>query len=114
MRILTLCYEFPPIGGGGSRVVSGLASELVRAGHGVDLVTMRFGNQPRRQVVGGVRVFRADCIRRSPSICSPPEMATYLARALPLAARLAELEQRLERLATEDETPPASPPAPRP
>lgn len=88
MRILTLCYEFPPIGGGGSRVVSGLASELVRAGHGVDLVTMRFRNQPRFQVVGGVRVFRADCIRRSPSICSPAEMATYLARALPLAAGL--------------------------
>ncbi len=88
MRILTVCYEFPPIGGGGSRVVSGLSSELVRAGHAVDLVTMRFGTQPRRQVVGGVRVFRTDCIRRSPSICSPPEMATYLARALPLAAGL--------------------------
>jgi glycosyltransferase involved in cell wall biosynthesis len=89
VRILTLCYEFPPIGGGGSRVVSGLSSELVRTGHEVDLVTMRFGDQPRREVVDGVRVFRADCIRRSPSICSPPEMATYLARALPLAVGLA-------------------------
>jgi glycosyltransferase involved in cell wall biosynthesis len=88
VRILTLCYEFPPIGGGGSRVVSGLSSELARAGHRVDLVTMRFRDQPRRQVVSGVRVFRADCIRRSPSICSPAEMATYLARALPLAAGL--------------------------
>ena len=85
MRILTLCYEFPPIGGGGSRVVAGLSAELVRAGHSVDLVTMRFRDQPREEVVNGVRVYRVDCIRRSASICSPPEMATYLARALPLA-----------------------------
>jgi len=88
VRILTLCYEFPPIGGGGSRVVAGLSKELVRAGHSVDLVTMRFGDQPREQVVNGVRVFRTDCLRRSPSICSPPEMATYLARALPIAIGL--------------------------
>jgi glycosyltransferase involved in cell wall biosynthesis len=88
VRVLTLCYEFPPIGGGGSRVVAGLSNELVRAGHSVDLVTMRFRGQPREELVNGVRVFRAECLRRSPSICSPPEMATYIARALPLAAGL--------------------------
>ncbi len=88
MRILTLCYEFPPIGGGGSRVVAGLSAELVRAGHSVDLVTMRFRGQPREEVVNGARVYRVRCLRRSPSICSPPEMATYLASALPLAHRL--------------------------
>ncbi len=88
MRILTLCYEFPPIGGGGSRVVAGLSAALVRAGHSVDVVTMRFRDQPRDDVVGGVRVYRADCLRRSPSICSPPEMVTYLARALPIALGL--------------------------
>ena len=88
MRILTLCYEFPPIGGGGSRVVAGLSAELVRAGHSVDLVTMRFRDQPREEAVNGVRVYRAGCLRRSPSICSPPEMATYLARALPIAQSL--------------------------
>jgi glycosyltransferase involved in cell wall biosynthesis len=88
VRILTLCYEFPPIGGGGSRVVAGLSTELVRAGHSVDVITMRYGRQPRLEVVQGVRVHHVDCIRRSPSICSPPEMATYLAQALPVALGL--------------------------
>ena len=88
MRILTLCYEFPPIGGGGSRVVAGLSGELVRLGHSVDVVTMRYADQPRLEVRQGARVHRVACIRRSPSICSPPEMATYLARALPTALEL--------------------------
>ena len=29
MRILVLCHEFPPLGGGGSRVCDGLARALV-------------------------------------------------------------------------------------
>jgi hypothetical protein len=29
MRILTLSYEFPPVGGGGANVVKGLSAELV-------------------------------------------------------------------------------------
>jgi hypothetical protein len=40
MRILMLCYEFPPLGGGGSKVVYGLSKELVRLGHEVDIVIM--------------------------------------------------------------------------
>ena len=36
MRILTLSYEFPPIGGGGSGVVKGLAREkAIREEHGI-------------------------------------------------------------------------------
>ena len=36
MRVLTLSYEFPPIGGGGSGVVKGLAGSLVEMGHTVE------------------------------------------------------------------------------
>jgi len=35
-----LNYEYPPLGGGGSPVTKSLAEELVRQGHGVDVVTM--------------------------------------------------------------------------
>jgi glycosyltransferase involved in cell wall biosynthesis len=88
VRILTLSYEFPPIGGGGSRVVHGLARELVAAGHEVDLVTMAFRGQPAREEVDGVAVHRVPCLRRSAEICRPHEMLTYLARALPFAREL--------------------------
>jgi len=42
MRILTHSYEFPPLGGGGAKVVYGLTTRLVKMGHEVDLVTMNF------------------------------------------------------------------------
>jgi glycosyltransferase involved in cell wall biosynthesis len=82
MRVLTLCYEYPPIGGGGSRVVEGLCRELVRAGDTVELVTMRYDGLPRTEVTAdGVRVHRIPCLRRSKHYCTTPEALTYLISA---------------------------------
>ncbi len=55
MRILMTSYEFPPIGGGGAAVVAGLCRELVTKGHEVDLVTMRFQNNPITKTSVGCR-----------------------------------------------------------
>jgi glycosyltransferase involved in cell wall biosynthesis len=88
MRILTLCYEFPPLGGGGSRVVAGLSRELVAEGHSVDLVTMGFRGLPARETVDGIEVHRVPCVRLSRSVCTPPELASYLFAAVPYALRL--------------------------
>src|SRR5687768_15048284 len=85
MRILTLCYEFPPLGGGGSRVVSGLSRELVTLGHHVEVITMGFRGLPAEDLVDGVRVYRVPCLRFSPSVCTPAEQASYLFAALPVA-----------------------------
>ena len=75
-------YEFPPLGGGGARVVNGLSRELVRFGHQVDLVTMGFKGLPRHETVGGVNVHRVPCTRLRKSVCTPPEMLSYLSRML--------------------------------
>lgn len=89
MRILMLSYEYPPLGGGGSRVVAGLSAELVRLGHAVDLVTMGFRGLPAREEIGGVRVHRVPCLRRNLHTCTVPEAASYGAMALVTAGRLA-------------------------
>jgi len=89
LRILTLSYEFPPLGGGGSQVVHGLTGELIRLGHEVDVVTMGFGDLPRRENVGGAEVHRIPCIRAKESICHPHEMASYLVAAYPRLRKLA-------------------------
>lgn len=83
MRILELCYEYPPIGGGGGQVVAALSKELVKLGHQVDLVTMGFRGLPNFEQDHGVNIHRVPSIRLKKSICHPPEMAFYLVSALP-------------------------------
>jgi glycosyltransferase involved in cell wall biosynthesis len=89
VKILMLCYEFPPIGGGGAQVVRGLAGELVAAGHDVDLVTMGFRGLPREEETEGIRVHRVPCLRRKEFVCTALEAATYAMSALPKVRRLA-------------------------
>jgi glycosyltransferase involved in cell wall biosynthesis len=88
MRILTLCYEFPPLGGGGSRVTHGLARELVRLGHEVTVVTMGYRDLPRLESVDGIEVHRVPGLRRRPYQCSIPEVACHLPLALARARTL--------------------------
>lgn len=84
MRILMLCYEFPPVGGGGSKVAFGLSRELVRMGHEVDVVTMAWRERPRYEELDGVKVHRAPAIRRAVHVCTGPEAFSYVLGALPV------------------------------
>lgn len=93
MKILTLSYEFPPLGGGGSKVVYGLSRELVRMGHDVDIVTMAYKGLNPYEEIDGMRVHRIPCLRGSVDICHPHEMASYMIRALPFAKRLGKDNQ---------------------
>ncbi|MDO8549732.1 MAG: glycosyltransferase family 4 protein, partial [Ignavibacteria bacterium] len=88
MKILMLCYEYPPIGGGGAKVVHGLTEELVNQGHQIDLVTMGFKNLPRYEKIKSFNIYRVKCLRLRANICTPFEMITYLISALPLILKL--------------------------
>lgn len=90
MRILTMSYEFPPLGGGGSKVAQGLASELARTGHAVDVITMGYGDLPRNEEIDGVRVSRMPCIRKAVDVSHPHELASYMIWALPAALKSAK------------------------
>ena len=88
MRILTMSYEFPPIGGGGANVVKGLSVELARAGHTVDVVTMNFQDLPHEEVIDGITVHRVDCRRHSESKCTAREALRYILNARPVVREL--------------------------
>lgn len=88
MRILTLCYEYPPIGGGGGVVAAGVAREMVQAGHRVDLVTSRFGDEPLREQRDGVRIHRHGCRRRVSHYTTAAELITTLWPAYRAASAL--------------------------
>ena len=80
MKILTLCYEYPPVGGGGGRVAAQIAGALAARGHEVRVQTARVGHLPaHEQRPEGVDVCRAFSLRRSADTCSVPEMAAYVA-----------------------------------
>jgi glycosyltransferase involved in cell wall biosynthesis len=88
MKVLMLSYEFPPLGGGGAKVVYGLTKELARLGHDVDIVTMGFRNLPRHEKLNGANIYRVPCLRTKESICSTPEMVAYALSAFPFVLRL--------------------------
>jgi glycosyltransferase involved in cell wall biosynthesis len=93
LKILMINYEFPPVGGGASPVTFELCKQLVKLGHRVDVVTMRYGNLPRFEVVEGIRVFRTPAVRKRPDICHTHEMATYYPGALFKTLSLARREK---------------------
>ena len=93
MKILMLNYEFPPVGGGASPVTFELCRQLVKMGHQVDVVTMRYGGLARFETVDGINIYRTPAIRKRPDICYTHELATYLPGALVRTVRLAKREK---------------------
>ncbi len=88
MRILTLCHEAPPIGGGAGAAAIALAEELVRRGHEVDYVTMHHGDLPERERRNGVEITRLACGRKVPELSTTPEKLRWVWAARREVARL--------------------------
>lgn len=79
MKILVLCYEYPPVGGGGGRMAHNVGSALVRRGHSVRVQTIRMPDLPPREIRDGVEIFRSPGFRRRADFCTVPEMFGFVA-----------------------------------
>lgn len=85
MKILMLCYEYPPIGGGAAIYVKLISKELVKQGHSVDVVTMQYHDRkkqdheqlPSQEADSGVAIYRVPCLRKKVEVCTTIEMMTY-------------------------------------
>jgi len=78
MKILVLCYEYPPVGGGGGRVAAQVARGLASRGHEVKVVTAGLSHLARHEWDEKVEVLRPRSFRKREDTCSVPEMALYL------------------------------------
>ncbi|HEV7714113.1 MAG TPA: glycosyltransferase family 4 protein [Steroidobacteraceae bacterium] len=78
MQILKSSYEFPPLGGGGAKVVMGIARRLAARGHRVDVVTMAYRGLAAHDVVEGINVSRVPGVRMRLTTCSFIEMVPYV------------------------------------
>jgi glycosyltransferase involved in cell wall biosynthesis len=81
MKILVLCYEYPPVGGGGGRVAASISEGLAQNGHEVRVVTAGLNHLPRKSLIEGVTVLRPESFRKREDTCSVAEMAYYLLTA---------------------------------
>ncbi|MBN2368344.1 glycosyltransferase family 4 protein, partial [Candidatus Woesearchaeota archaeon] len=77
MKILMLCYEYPPIGGGAAIYVKLISEQLVRKGHQVNVITMHYSDLPYYENQGGIGVYRVPCLRKKVEVCHTHEMLTY-------------------------------------
>lgn len=85
MRVLTLNYEFPPLGGGAAPVALEIARGLVGRGHDVNVITMSYKGLSKAEWRDGICIRRVPSLRKRPDICTTAEMASFVASALPIA-----------------------------
>lgn len=78
MKILSLTYEYPPLGGGGSVVAAALNETLFYFGDEVQVVTSGMRGLPIEECVQGVQVHRAACLRWHRHYTTEAELATTL------------------------------------
>ncbi|MBW2683843.1 MAG: glycosyltransferase family 4 protein, partial [Deltaproteobacteria bacterium] len=78
--------EYPPLGGGGAKVVDGLTEELVKNDCQIDLVTMWYRGLPFSEKKGNLNIIRVPCLRFNMGVCHIWEMPLYLIFAMPILA----------------------------
>jgi glycosyltransferase involved in cell wall biosynthesis len=81
MQILILNSEYPPIGGGAGNASAHIADQLEKMGHGVTVVTSRFGSLPHREEDGGVTIYRIPGLRRKQDRSNPLEQLIFILSA---------------------------------
>lgn len=85
MRALVLCYEYPPIGGGGGRVAAQVAAALAERGHQISVITAGMPHLPRSINIDGVKVIRVAAFRRREDTSTVLEMLLWIVAAFPVA-----------------------------
>lgn len=63
MRILTVIYEYPPVGGGGGKVAEDICRKLAARGHEMGVLTAHWGDLPRHEHRDGVHIWRIPSLR---------------------------------------------------
>lgn len=88
MRILTVIYEFPPIGGGGGRAAYDICKELVSRGHEVTVLTAHMQGLPFQDSKDGICVTRISSLRKESFRANFFTMLAYVLAGLWAGLRL--------------------------
>ncbi|MGB8318335.1 MAG: glycosyltransferase family 4 protein, partial [Ignavibacteriaceae bacterium] len=78
LKILIVNYEYPPIGGGGGVICKDIAEEIAKDGHEITVVTSKFLNLKKEELVEGVKVIRVPVFfRKKQNVASMLSMLSY-------------------------------------
>ena len=78
MRILVVSHEYPPVGGGGARIIEDLCRGLAEQGHDLVVLTTHLGDLSLEEEANGVKVIRLRCGRKVPYRAQFSEMVRYV------------------------------------
>lgn len=82
MKILVISHEYPPIGGGGGKVVQDLCQGLAGRGHQIRLLTAHYGSLPRREESGQLTIERLPSWRTQPFRADLKAMGAFVMASL--------------------------------
>lgn len=88
MRVLVLCHELPPLGGGGGRIAYELARRLAALGNVLDIIAPAYSGCQPAEATGSVTVHRVRCKRSTVDGSSTWEKISYLSSAASKASEL--------------------------
>jgi glycosyltransferase involved in cell wall biosynthesis len=78
LRILVVSHEYPPVGGGGARIIEDLCRGLAGQGHELVVLTTHIGDLSLEEEANGVKVIRLRCGRKVPYRARFSEMVRYV------------------------------------
>lgn len=93
MDILTVNYEYPPIGGGGGVASKQIAEGLADLGHNIDVVTSNGPGLRARERVEGVNIYRVHANRTNRSTANVSSLFSFPITGLTTVFRLCRAKE---------------------
>jgi glycosyltransferase involved in cell wall biosynthesis len=81
MKILVLSHEYPPIGGGGGRVVQELSQGLANRGYQIHLLTAHYADQPKMEQSENLVIKRLPSWRTQPFRADLKAMGAFVIKS---------------------------------
>jgi len=94
LNILTLNYEYPPVGGGGGYICKNVMDELAENGHKITVITSHYDNLPKEESFGNIDIYRVPVILRTKQdVGSLLSLLSYVPSCISKAQKLMQKEQ---------------------